>query len=116
MPDAIKLASVFESFASHIDGTDGARQREVSVQTANRVEKLAAHYRATLGPGYTDVMHAELCKMGSAELEVIEKLAEAHRPPASLGGAAGGGGSFPTGATRTDPMAEFTNTYLGPAR
>jgi hypothetical protein len=116
MPDALKLASALETFASHIDGTDGARQREVSAQSAARVEKIAAQYRETLGSGFTDVMHAELSKMGSAELDVIEKLAEAHQPPTSLGGAAGGGGSFPSGAGRVDPMAEFTNTYLGPAR
>lgn len=115
MPDALKLADAFEKFASHIDATHGVPQREAAAQSAARVEKIAAHYRAELGSGYTDEMHERLLKAGSAELDMHEKIASARQPPASLGGASAGSTGFPSPG-RVDPIAEFTAQYSGPAR
>ena len=112
--DALKLATTLEKFASHIDETEGARQREDRALSSARVEKVANQYRAILGSGFTDEMREKLAGLDESSLAIVEKLAGASLPPDSLGGAAGTD-AFPAPG-RVDPIAEFTRTYSGPAR
>lgn len=112
--DALKLAASLEKFASYVDENETARHRETRTQSAARIEKIANYYRALLGEGFTDEMQSKLAGMDDAALAVVEKLANANQPPASLGGAAGSSSPFQT--RPSDPLAEFTSMYSGPAR
>lgn len=114
--DALKLATTLEKFASFVDETEGARQREAAAVAAARVEKIANQYRENLGSGFTDEMRKKLASLGDAELSIIEKMAAASSAPESLGGAADGSSPFTSNSGSADPMAEFTRTYSGPAR
>jgi hypothetical protein len=113
--DALNLATILEKAASHIDATDGVAQREISVQTSARREKVAGMYRDQLGYGFTDEMRAKIASADDTTLDMLEKLASMSGAPASLGGPSDAT-PFPTPSGRVDPMAEFTATYSGPAR